>query len=115
MGAFDALFTKGLFTIRRATSGAKDAYGRPAQTVSDVATVPGILQPTGTLEGEAFVVDRFRAIMPLNTDLRVGDEVVADGRVYTVEGTPFESQAPGSKSVGITTAVLKYVGPVKKP
>lgn len=112
MGAFDSLFTKGLFKIRRYGPGAKDTLGRPTRTLLSEATVNGLLQPTGTLEGEAFVVDRFRSIMPLGTDLRPADEVIAEGRVYTVEGSPFSTSAPGAKSVGVITAVLKYIGPV---
>lgn len=113
MSAYSAIFEKRLFTIRRkgATS-ARDPLGRPTAAFGDVATVDGILQPTGTLEGEAFVVDRFRSIMPVGTDLRAADQVVARGDVYTVEGTPFEASPPGMRSAGIVTAVLRYVGPV---
>ncbi len=112
MGAFDALFTKGLFTIRRYGPGAKDSLGRTTRTLLSETTVNGLLQPTGTLEGEAFVVDRFRSVMPIGTDLHVSDEVYAEGKKYTVEGTPFEASAPGAKSVGVVTAILKYVGTV---
>ncbi len=51
MGAFDALFNKGFFTIRRYGPGAKDSLGRPTRTVLSETTVNGLLQPTGTLEG----------------------------------------------------------------
>lgn len=112
MGAFDALFTKGLFKIRRYGTGPKDSLGRTTRVLTSETTVNGLLQPTGTLEGEAFVVDRFRAVMPIGTDLQLTDEVIADGKKYTVEGTPFEASAPGAKSIGVISAVLKYVGPV---
>ncbi len=112
MGAFDALFTKGLFTIRRYGASTKDALGRTTRVVESEVQVNGLLQPTGTLEGEAFVVDRFRAVMPIGTDIHVSDEVYAEGKKYTVEGTPFEASAPGAKSIGVGTAILKYVGSV---
>jgi hypothetical protein len=73
--------------------------------------VNGILRPTGTVEGEAFVVDEFQATMPLGTDLRAGDEVLAKGRRFTVEGTPFDAVVPRTR-IGVVTARLKYVGPV---
>ena len=111
----DAVFEKDLFTIRRYGPGARDALGRVVPTLLSTTTVNGLLQLSGSLEGEAFVVDRFRATMPIGTDLRAADEVLARGSVYTVEGTPFEAHPPGVKSIGIVTAVLKYVGPVKKP
>lgn len=114
MSAFAALFERDLFQIARDTgTTTRDANGRLVKTLTVVSTVDGLLQPTGTLEGEAFVVDRFRAIMPLGTDLRAADEVRSRGRVYTVEGTPFEARPPRSKRVGVLTAVLKYVGPTK--
>lgn len=112
MSVFAAVFEKGLFQIQRSVPGVRDALGRPTSVFGTVATVDGILQPTGTLEGEAFVVDQFRAIMPLGTDLRPADRVLSGGRVYTVQGTPFEARPPGSKSIGIVTATLKYTGPV---
>ena len=109
---FSALFERGLFTIRRATPGGRDALGRPVLTETAVATVDGLLQQTGTAEGEAFVVDKFRALMPIGTDLRAKDKVLARGAVYTVEGTPFTAHAPGAPTVGVVTAILQYVGPV---
>lgn len=109
---FDAVFERDLFTIRRYGVGPKDALGRPTKVLQSETTVSGLLSLTGTVEGEAFVVDLFRATMPVGTDLRPADEVLSQGKVYTVQGTPFSVHAPGSKSVGVVTAVLKYVGPV---
>lgn len=110
----DAVFEKGLFQIRRpgATTG-RDALGRPTKSATSWGEpVNGILSQSGTAEGEAFVVNLFRATMPLGTDLREDDEVLARGLVYTVEGTPFSASPPGVKDIGIVTAVLKYVGPI---
>ncbi len=109
----DVLFEKGLFTIRRADPDAeevRDDHGRVVRSGFSEQVVNGILQPTGTAEGEAFVVDHFRAVMPIGTDLRAGDEVLAQGKRYTVEGTPFTAHPPGVKTIGTVTAVLKYVG-----
>lgn len=111
MGAFDALMEPGLFVIRRHTVSGKDALGRPTTTVTPSAPVAGILRPTGTVEGEAFVVDEYAATLPLGTDLRADDEVEARGAVYTVEGTPFPTAIPRTK-IGVLTARLKYIGPV---
>lgn len=111
MGAFDALFERNLFVIRRHTAGGEDALGRPTQTVSLSDPVDGILRPTGSVEGEAFVVDQYKATFPLGTDLRAADEVEARGAVYTVEGTPFATVVPRT-NVGVLGAVLQYVGPV---
>lgn len=111
MSVFSAVFERGLFTIQRSTPGAKDALGRPTTTWRDVATVDGLLVPSGSAEGEAFVVDKFRAIVDYGTDLRAADRLLARGAVYTVEGTPFSSNAPHT-TIGVVQAVVKYVGPV---
>lgn len=112
MGAFDALFTRNLFVIKRpgAVTG-RDPLGRPIKGTSVSEPIDGILRQTGTEEGEAFVVDQFKATFPLGTDLRVNDTVEAQGAVYTVEGSPFETVVPRTR-IGVLTAVLKYVGPV---
>jgi hypothetical protein len=113
MSAFSAVFDPGLFVIKRYGVGAKDALGRPTRVLTSTSEpVDGLLSLTGTVEGEAYEVNKFRATLPLGTDLRSADEVVAEGEVYTVEGKPAEFHAPGSRSVGVVTAVLKYVGPV---
>lgn len=112
MGVFSAIFDRDLFTIRRYGVGPKDALGRPTRALLSTTTVDGLLGLTGTVEGEAFVVDLFRATMPIGTDLRAADEVESLGKVYTVQGTPLSVHAPGAPSVGVITAVLKYVGPV---
>lgn len=112
MSVFDILFEADLFVIRRYGPGPKDALGRITKIVVSSTVVDGLLSQTGTAEGEAFVVDEFRATMPLGTDLRPSDEVESDGKVFTVKGTPFSATVPGMKTVGVVTATLKYVGPV---
>ncbi len=111
MGAFDSLMEPGLFLVRRYGPERKDALGRITKPVLTETRVNGLLRPTGTVEGEAFVVDQFKATFPLGTDLRAADEVIARGVVYTVEGTPFEAIVPRTE-IGVLTADLKYVGPV---
>lgn len=111
MGLFSAIFTKGLFTVRRYGPGPKDPLGKPTRVVVSETVVDGILAQTDSIEGEAFVVDKLRATMPLGTDLRPADEVLARGLVYKVEGTPVESVIPTTK-IGVVQAVLEYVGPV---
>jgi hypothetical protein len=112
MSVFGALFEPALFTIRRYGPGPKDPLGKPTRVLLFETTVDGVLSPTGTAEGEAFVVDQFRATVALDVDLRAADEVFARGLVYTVEGTPFSAVVPRTK-IGVRTAVLKYVGPVR--
>uniref|UniRef100_UPI00329757BE hypothetical protein n=1 Tax=Salmonella enterica TaxID=28901 RepID=UPI00329757BE len=63
------------------------------------------------IEFEAFVVHEFRAALPHNTDLRPPDEIISKGRVYTVQGSPWETVVPRSR-IGVLNANLKYVGPV---
>ncbi len=111
MGAFDALMEPDLIVIRRPTTGGRDALGRPTKTMKKSEPVNGILRQTGTVEGEAFVVDEFVLTLPLGTDLKPDDEIEARGRVYTVEGSPVEAIVPRTK-IGVLTARLKYVGPV---
>ncbi len=111
MGAFDALMEPGLFLVRRYGPAKKDALGRLTKPLLSETRVNGLLRPTGTEEGEAFVVDQFKATFPLGTDLRAADEVVSRGVVYTVEGTPFEAIVPRTR-IGVLSAVLKSVGPV---
>lgn len=106
----DAIFEPNLFTIRRYGVGPKDPLGKPTRVLLSTVTANGILQQTGTAEGEAFVVDKFRSTMPIGTDLRVADEVECKGKLYTVEGTPFSTTVPRTPSIGIVTAVLKFVG-----
>jgi hypothetical protein len=112
VGVFSAVFEPSLFLIKRYTAGPKDALGRPTRVLASSTPADGRLDLSGSVEGEAFVVDQFRATMTLGTDLRSGDEVEARGLTYTVEGSPAVITAPGSKTVGVVTAVLKYVGPV---
>ncbi|MBP2323357.1 hypothetical protein JOF56_003742 [Kibdelosporangium banguiense] len=109
--SFKALFEQNLFKVRRYGPGPKDPLGKPTRVVLSETTVDGILQQTGSVEGEAFVVNEFRATMPLGTDLRPADDVVSKGHVYTVEGKPFAAVVPKTK-IGVVTAILKYVGPV---
>lgn len=111
MGAFDAIMEPGLFLIRRYGPEKKDALGRITRPLLSETRVNGLLDPSGTAEGEAFVVDQFRATLPLGTDLRPSDEVVARGKTYTVEGTPFDAVVPRTQ-IGVMQAVLKYVGRV---
>lgn len=111
MGAFDALMEPGLFTrLRRETTG-EDALGRPVTLVTRSDPINGLLRPTGTVEGEAFVVDEYAATLPLGTDLRADDELEARGAVYTVQGSPFAAVVPRTQT-GVLTARLQYVGPV---
>lgn len=109
MSAFDALMEPNLFVLRRGTDGARDALGRPTKSVRKSAPVNGLLRQTGTVEGEAFVVNEFVATFPLGTPLRETDEVEARGAVYTVEGTPVVAIIPRTQ-IGVLTARLKYVG-----
>ena len=111
MGAFDAIMEPGLFLVRRYKAGPKDPYGKPTKIIDTEVRVNGLLNPTGSAEGEAFVVDRFRATLPLGTDLRPTDEIIARGKTYSVEGTPFEAVVPRTR-IGVLQAVLKYVGTV---
>jgi hypothetical protein len=101
----------GLIVIVRSTITGKDALGRPTVTTTRSAPVNGLLRATGTVEGEAFVVDEYVATLPLGTDLRAADKVEARGLVYTVQGSPFATTIPRT-SIGVLTARLKYVGPV---
>lgn len=114
MGTFSPVMEPGLFRIFRATVTGKDSLNRPVVSMAALPgdRIEGLLQQTGTVEGEAYVVDKFRAIMPINADLRTSDEVEARGDRYKVEGTPFIATVPRMPNVGVLTAVLKYVGPV---
>lgn len=109
---FDVIFEKDLFTIRRYGPGGKSPLGKPTRILLSETPADGLLDQTGTVEGEAFVVDKMRATMPIGTDLRADDEVEARGDLYTVEGRPFAVGVPGFVSIGVVTAVLQYVGPV---
>jgi len=121
MGAFDALMEPNLFTIRRYGAGKKDAYGKATKTLLSEVRVNGLLSPasasgtstsgTGSAEGEAFIVNMFRATIPLGTDLLATDEIVSKGKTYSVEGTPFEAVVPRTR-IGVLQALLKYVGEV---
>lgn len=109
---FDIVFEKDLFTIRRYGAGERDRLGKPTRVLLSSTTVNGLLSQTDTSEGETFVVDEYRAIMPVGTDLRASDEVVARGDVFTVQGTPVSVSAPGMPDIGVVQATLEYVGPV---
>ena len=113
MGAFDILFEKNLFKIKRYGPGARDPLGKPTETLLSETLADGILMQTGSDEGETFVVDEFRAVMSIDTDLRAKDRVEVRGDLFTVEGRPFSARAPGSRSIGVVTAILKYVGPAE--
>lgn len=112
----DAVLEPDLFTIRRFTYGAKDALGRKARTLVSETPSNGLIEQVdavnGTTETEAFVVSKYRATMPVGTDVRPDDEVACRGRIYTVLGSPASVSVPGYSSVGIVTVNLQYVGPV---
>jgi hypothetical protein len=106
------LFEEDLFTIERDAGTTRDPLGKPVTAYVDVATVDGRLEQVTSAEGEAFVVDKWRAFMPMGTDLRAGDRVRARGVRYEVQGTPSVERIPGFAALSNVAAFLRYVGPV---
>lgn len=78
--------------IERATAGAENDYGVPAQTWATSSTVKGLVQQRSSLELAQLsqagpVASKHRAWMPLGVDLRDGDRIVQGGRTFQVTGT----------------------------
>ena len=107
-------FEKGLFVIEREQPAGRNAVGERMSAWQPVGDpVDGRLDQLTTVEGEAIIVNRFRATMPYGTDLRPSDRVRVNGSVYEVTGKPNEQKFPGFVSLSIVAAVLEYVGEVQ--
>lgn len=109
------LWTPDLFSgvYRDVHTGEVDRYGKPVATRTLVGgPYDGALHQASSREGEAFVVDMYRAMMPVDAVVTADDEVESEGAVYHVEGRPVKSQIPGYPAVSHVKLVLKYIGPV---
>lgn len=77
--------------IQRSTNGTEDAYGMPAQTWAELATVHASVQPKSVREmaqlSQAGPVTSDLTIYLLPTAIREGDRLVStSGAVYQVDG-----------------------------
>jgi hypothetical protein len=101
-------------TIVHYTTGAEDELGRSQRVETGREVVPARLEQRVTNEEatQAFTTDRWFAAFPEGTKLEAGDEVIADGRVYTVDGAPNVLSIPGFPVLNRTQAELIYRGPV---
>lgn len=106
------LMERDLFTVVRKLPAGKDSLGRPKTATISRATSDGRLEQTTTVEGEAFVVNRYRAFFPVGTELHADDEIECRGDRYTVQGAPSVERVPGFPAISNLAATLQYVGPV---
>lgn len=109
----ETLFERDLFKVYRLVYGEPDRYGKRSVVGRPlIATEDGILDQQTALEGEAFVIGKYRATMRLDADVQPGDEVEAEGDKFTVEGRPARLRNPGFPAADHLSVHLKYVGPV---
>lgn len=107
-----ALMEPGLFTVVKRLAAGKDSLNRPVTANISRKVSDGRLEQTASVEGEAFVVNRYRAFFPISTDVSADDSVECRGSLYTVEGAPSVERVPGFPALDNIAAVLRYVGPV---
>lgn len=105
------LMSETVTVIRRGVQG-RDPLGRPTSTESARVNVPGRLEQRGSTEGDAFVVNSFRAYLPVGTEVHERDAVEHLGRLFEVEGTPTVQRIPGFPGADHLDVPLKYVGEV---
>ena len=70
------------------------------------------LEQRGTVEGEAFVANQWRASLPLGTDIDADDILLEGGREFKVDGTPNIMSIPGFPALDRVEVALTYVGRV---
>lgn len=106
------LMERDLFTVIRYGSSFRDPLGKMVRSEISRTVTDGRLEQMTSVEGEAFVVGKFRAYFPVNTPLHADDEVLARGVRYQVQGEPSVESVPGMAAVSNVSAVLTYLGPV---
>lgn len=90
----------------------EDDLGRPVRgEVSRTESIARIEQ-RGSIEGEAFVADRWRASLPWGIDIDADDELHEGGRTFRVDGTPNIMSIPGFPALDRVEVELLYVGRV---
>lgn len=106
-------------TVVRYTTDGENEYGNADLVEDTQVTIRGRLTQGGQNSGGsrendttgAYVVDRWLAYLPADTDIRAGDELLESGRRFRVEGTP--RVVYGATEPHHIEAVLSYTAAVE--
>jgi hypothetical protein len=102
-------------TVVNYSNAGEDELGRPARTETGrTEDVPLRLDQIGSVEGEAFTTDRWRAEAPIDLVIDAGDEILEGGRRFIVEGSPNRMIHPFVPSLARVEVLLTYVGTVDR-
>lgn len=78
-------------TVVRYAEASENEYGNPDLVAEAEVEVRARLEQIASNENDLerrTAVDRWRAFLPVGTDVTAGDELVESGRTFRVEGTP---------------------------
>lgn len=91
-----ALLNMPVTITRRADSGALDEFGNDINTETSIETVGELQQRQRSEPGQAgeLSIADFLLILPADTPLGTGDQVIADGQAYEVTGDPWRARNP---------------------
>lgn len=93
----------------------RDALNSPIVGELSRESYPCRLEQGTTDEpNEAFVVDAWRGMFPIDADIGPDDTVEESRRLFTVEGSPERRSIPGFPATDHLAVPLKYVGPVAR-
>lgn len=107
---FGFLLDKRVTLVRFGETG-RDRLDRPVLgEVSRTEGVPARLEQQGSVEGEEYVADKWRAFLPADVVLGSGDRLIEGGRTYAVDGSPELVGIPGFPYMSHVVAHLVIVG-----
>ncbi len=87
-----------------------DKLGKPKRSVTRRrANVPAQLTQRTSDENPTFVTDRYSALLAPGAQLGPADEVLHNGRTFTVEGSPERKGVPGFSPFDHIAANLRLV------
>lgn len=104
-----ALMSDPVVIVKRGVTGTdrlgKDVYG----DVARINTV-GRLEQVGSVEGEEYVANRWRAYLLVDEDVTALDVIEAQGKRFQLDGEPAVNSIAGFPATDHLLAQLTYVG-----
>ena len=87
-----------------------DRLGKPVLGEVARGDVLGRLEQSGSVEGSEYVVGKWTAYMPIDTDITSQDRVLEGGRTFAVEGSPQRRTLPGIPFLDHVQVNLNHIG-----
>lgn len=95
-------------TVVRRGPGPKDKFGKATTVEISRTTYRARVEQVGSIEGEEFVVNRWRAYFTADADIHSGDVVECRGLTLEVDGAAALRQIPGYPILTHVVAQLVY-------